>query len=86
MTRLGDLSGHVTLSARLNIEPGITLDWLNLPQGSFTSRLITARGFFTPSARSLISSLFQYNASDHTLGSSVRLRWEYTGGSDLFVV
>jgi hypothetical protein len=34
----------------------------------------------------LVSSLFQYNASDHGLSSSVRLRWEYTGGSELFVV
>jgi hypothetical protein len=34
----------------------------------------------------LIGSLIQYNASDHTLSSSVRLRWEYTPGSDLFVV
>ena len=34
----------------------------------------------------LISSLIQYNADGKTLTSSVRLRWEYTGGSELFVV
>jgi hypothetical protein len=34
----------------------------------------------------LISSLTQFNASDHTLSSSVRLRWEYTPGSEFFVV
>jgi hypothetical protein len=34
----------------------------------------------------LISSLLQYNASDQTLSSSVRLRWEYVPGSELFVV
>ena len=78
--------GRVKLSTRLNIEPGITLDWVDLPQGRFTTNLITARGIFTPSARSLISSLLQYNQTDHTLSSSVRLRWEYTGGSELFVV
>ncbi len=79
-------AGRVKLSTRFNIEPGMTLDWIDLPQGRFTTNLITARGIFTPSARSLISSLFQYNQTDHTLSSSVRLRWEYTGGSELFVV
>jgi hypothetical protein len=34
----------------------------------------------------LVSSLVQYNVDAHTLSSSVRLRWEYTGGSELFVV
>jgi hypothetical protein len=28
----------------------------------------------------------QFNADAHTLNSSVRLRWEYRPGSDLFVV
>ena len=34
----------------------------------------------------LVSSLIQYNAVGNSLSSSVRLRWEYTGGSELFVV
>ena len=33
-----------------------------------------------------ISSLVQYNVDANSLSSSVRLRWEYTGGSELFVV
>jgi len=79
-------SGRITLSSRVNIEPGVTLHWIDLPQGNFQTRLITARVIYTGSPRSLISSLMQYNASDHTLSSSVRLRWEYRPGSDLFVV
>ena len=79
-------SGRIALSARVSIEPGLTLNWIDLPQGRFTNRLITARGIFTPSARMLISSLMQYNGSDQTLSSSVRLRWEYVPGSELFVV
>ena len=78
--------GRAAVSTRLNIEPGVTLNWVDLPQGHFTTRLFTARTIFTPSPRSLVSGLFQYNAGDHTLSSSVRLRWEYTGGSELFVV
>lgn len=34
----------------------------------------------------LVSSLIQYNASAHTVSSSIRLRWEYLAGSELFVV
>jgi hypothetical protein len=79
-------SGRVALSARLSVEPGVTTNWIDLPQGSFTNRLITARGIFTPSPRMLISNLVQYNASDRTVSSSVRLRWEYVPGSELFVV
>ena len=40
----------------------------------------------TPTARMLISSLVQYNAGGNSLSASIRLRWEYTGGSELFVV
>ncbi len=79
-------SGRVALSARVSIEPGLTMNWVDLPQGSLTNRLMTARGIFTPSPRMLISSLMQYNASDRTVSSSVRLRWEYVPGSELFIV
>lgn len=79
-------AGRMALSARLNVEPGITLNWVDLPQGRFDTRLFTARVIFTPSPRSLVSGLFQLNPIDETLSSSVRLRWEYTGGSEIFVV
>ena len=34
----------------------------------------------------VISSLVQFNVDQQTTSSSLRLRWEYTGGSELFVV
>ena len=71
---------------QFSIEPGVTLDWVHLPYGDFTARLLNSRFTVTPSARMLVSSLVQYNASANSLSSSVRLRWEYTGGSELFVV
>jgi hypothetical protein len=79
-------SGRVALSPRVSIEPGLTMNWVDLPYGSFTNRLLTARGIFTPTPRTMISSLMQYNATDHTLSSSVRLRWEYVPGSEFFAV
>jgi hypothetical protein len=71
---------------QFSIEPNVTLNWVDLPYGSFTAHLAGTRVTVTPSARMLISSLLQWNLSADTLTSSVRLRWEYTGGSELFVV
>jgi hypothetical protein len=79
-------TGRVALGARVNFEPGITLNWIELPQGDFSAKLVTTRAIVTPSPRMVVSGLFQYNATAHTLNASVRLRWEYTGGSELFVV
>ena len=32
------------------------------------------------------SSLLQYNSTNRALGANLRLRWEYSPGSELFVV
>ena len=40
----------------------------------------------TFSPRMFLSSFIQYNSSSDSLSSSVRFRWEYEPGSDLFVV
>jgi hypothetical protein len=79
-------SGRWGVVPRFSMEPSITLDWVQLPYGEFTARLVSSRFTLTPSARMLVSSLIQYNAAANSLSSSVRLRWEYTGGSELFVV
>ena len=65
---------------------GVTLNWVDLPVGSFHNRLITMRTVVMPSARMAISSLVQYNAAARTVGGSARLRWEYSPGSELFLV
>jgi hypothetical protein len=79
-------SGRWGVIPRFSIEPGVTLNWVQLPYGDFTARLLSARFTVTPSARMLISSLVQLNLDQDTTSSSLRLRWEYTGGSELFVV
>jgi hypothetical protein len=79
-------SGRWGVVPRFSMEPSITLDWVQLPYGDFTARLVSSRFTLTPSARMLVNSLIQYNAAANSLSSSVRLRWEYTVGSELFVV
>ncbi len=79
-------SGRWGVVPRFSMEPSITLDWVQLPYGDFIAKLVSSRFTLTPTARMLVSSLIQYNAGANNLSSSVRLRWEYTGGSELFVV
>jgi hypothetical protein len=82
----GGFSGRVSISSRFVLEPGITLNRVALPFGDFSANLLTTRVVITPSPRMQLASLLQYNASAKAFTSSVRLRWEYTPGSDLFVV
>ena len=79
-------TGRVTILPQLAVEPGMTINWVDLPFCEFTSRLLNARVIVTPTPRMVVSSLIQYNALPHSLSSSVRLRWEYRPGSTVFVV
>ena len=72
--------------SRSTRSPAFTLNWVDLPYGSFTSQLASARFILTPSPRLSISGLVQVNASGNTATGSVRLRWEYTPGSEMFLV
>jgi hypothetical protein len=79
-------SGRWGIVPQFSLEPSVTLAWGSLPYGDFTARLLGSRFTVTPTARMSLSSLVQYNIDANTLTASARLRWEYTGGSDLFVV
>lgn len=79
-------NGRVELTSQFAVEPRISINWVDLPVGEFTTRLIGSRATFALSTRMALSALVQYNSSNSTVSSNVRLRWEYRPGSDLFVV
>ena len=79
-------NGRVDMTTQFSLEPRATLDWIDLPVGRFTTRLIGSRVNFTMSTRMAASALIQYNSTNATLSSNARFRWEYQPGSDLFVV
>ncbi len=79
-------SGRVAIVPQFAIEPTVSMAWVDLPYGDFTARLVTGRFTYTPTTRLVVSSLLQFNADAHTLASSLRLRWEYVPGSELFLV
>lgn len=82
----GYSGGRVYLSPRLFVEPGVSLNWIALPWGAFTTAVVSTRSTFTPTPRMFVSALVQYNSSAKTLTNNVRLRWEYQPGSEFFLV
>ena len=79
-------NGRVEISPKFSIEPRLSLNWVELPEGDFDTRLVSARVNYTFSPRMVVSSFIQYNSRSDSVSSSVRFRWEYEPGSDLFVV
>ena len=78
--------GRIELSPRFSVEPGLSLNRVEFPQGSFTTQLITARTTYTFTPTMFLSAFVQYSSSNNALSTNVRLRWEYQPGSELFVV
>ncbi|MFQ5792498.1 MAG: DUF5916 domain-containing protein, partial [Acidobacteriota bacterium] len=78
--------GRVRVTTKLAFEPSITINWIDLPEGTFTTRLARVRAIYTMSPRMFVEALTQYNSSTDSLSSNIRFRWEYQPGSDLFVV
>jgi len=79
-------SGRIAVVPQFALEPSISLAWVRLPYGDFNARLVASRFTYTPTTRLFVSSLIQFNVDGKTLSSSVRFRWEYRPGSDLFLV
>jgi hypothetical protein len=77
---------RIELSNRFALEPSLSRNWVDLPEGKFETTLATARVSYSLGPRLGVSSLLQYNSSNETFQASLRLRWEYDPGSDLFVV
>ncbi|MCY4600460.1 MAG: DUF5916 domain-containing protein [Acidobacteria bacterium] len=78
--------GRLEVTPRLSLEPSVSLNWIDLPQGRFSTELVTTRTTYSLSPLMFVSALVQYNSSTGSVGANVRLRWEYQPGSELFVV
>ena len=78
--------GRVSLSSQFLVEPGISFNRVELPEGDFDVELVDLRAIYTLNPRMFVSALFQYDSESRGLAANVRLRWEYTPGSELFVV
>jgi hypothetical protein len=77
---------RVNPTSRFSAEPTVSINWINLPTGAFTTRLAGSRLTYTMTPLMFVSALVQYNSSTSRVGTNLRLRWEYQPGSELFVV
>ena len=78
--------GRMAVATRLAIEPTLAVNWIDLPQGEFTTKLVGARVTAPVTPRMFASVLIQYNSSVNSFSTNARFRWEYRPGSELFVV
>ena len=78
--------GRLSILKQLSVEPRVSISKVELPTGSFTTRLFSARTDYGFSPRMFASALLQYSSADHTFSSNMRFRWEYQPGSEFFVV
>jgi hypothetical protein len=78
--------GRASVTPRLAVEPNISLNWIDLPQKSFTNTVIGERTLYSMTPRMFVTALVQYSSSTLNLSANVRFRWEYQPGSELFVV
>jgi uncharacterized protein DUF5916 len=85
-TSISTSRGRAQITPQLSVEPGLSIDWVNLAAGRFVNRLLTARTSYALSPRMSTSALIQYNSSTSTFNTNLRFRWEYQPGSDFFVV
>jgi hypothetical protein len=85
-TTIGYRQARLKISPQVAIEPGVSVNRVSLPFGSFTTSLISSRITYAATPLMFVSGLVQYNSSSRSVDSNVRLRWEYLPGSELFIV
>jgi hypothetical protein len=78
--------GRVNLSPQLSVEPSVSVNWVDLVEGIFTTELLGSRVTYTMTPRMFVSALLQYNSANNAVAANVRLRWEYRPGSEIFLV
>ena len=78
--------GRASVTNQFSVEPTYSVNWIDLAEGSFTTNLVGTRATYTMTPRMFASALVQYNSSLDVVSANVRFRWEYSPGSEIFVV
>ncbi len=86
ITAVGYSTGRVSVTTRFSLEPSFSINRVELPTGSFTSKVFRTRGDYGFSPRMFVSAFLQYASADRAFSTNLRFRWEYQPGSELFVV
>ena len=86
ITAVGYRRGRIAVTPQFSFEPGVSINQIELPGGHFTAQLLTSRLTYTLTPRKFFGGLVQYNSGTQSVNANLRLRWEYSPGSELFVV
>jgi hypothetical protein len=78
--------GRAIITNQLSAEPVYSLNRVELDEGRFTTHLLGSRLVYTMTPWMFVSALIQYNSGSNAVSTNARLRWEYSPGSELFVV
>ncbi|MGD8281247.1 MAG: DUF5916 domain-containing protein [Gemmatimonadota bacterium] len=78
--------GRLEVTPQISLEPSISFNWLDLPQGHFDQHVAVTRLTYTMTPRAYVSALVQYNSRSETVSGNFRFRWEWAPGSELFIV
>jgi hypothetical protein len=84
--RTVEFKGRVEVTTRLGVEPTLSFNWVDLPEGRFTTTVTGGRTTFTVTPRMFVAALVQHSSAQSSIAANVRFRWEYQPGSELFVV
>jgi len=77
---------RISINRHLSVEPTFSISRIERSAGSFTTRLARARVDYGFTPLMFASALVQYSSADRSVSTNVRFRWEYAGGSELFLV
>jgi len=86
ITAVGLQGGRLAVLPQLSIEPSVSINWIETPYGSLRTDLVVTRMNYAVSPWMFFSGLVQYNSANDTVSSNLRFRWEYSPGSEIFVV
>ena len=86
LTSLELSQGRIGVLPQMSVEPVVSFNWIDTPYGKFQTNLAVTRVNYAFNPRMFFSGLLQYNSATDSFGSNLRLRWEYSPGSELFVV
>jgi hypothetical protein len=78
--------GRAVLTDQFSLEPGFSINFIDLPEGESTQAVFRLRADYAFTPRMFVSSLLQYNEEARVFSTNLRFRWEYAPGSELFVV
>jgi hypothetical protein len=78
--------GRIEVTPQISVEPSLSLNFIDLPQGSFDQHVAVARVTWTMTPRAYVSGLLQYNSGIDVVSGNFRFRWEWAPGSELFLV